>query len=102
MGTGDWGIGTARQRRSVLPCVCATVLCMPVPGEARAQQQSLRLPRFFADHMVLQRDTQVRVWGRPPPGAIVSGTPAARPARATADALGVWAASLPAMRAGGP
>jgi sialate O-acetylesterase len=71
-------------------------------GEAQAQQQSLRLPKVFADHMVLQRDTRVPVWGWAAPGATVSVTLAAQTARARADTLGAWASSLPAMRAGGP
>lgn len=75
---------------------------MPVLGEARAQRQSLRLPRFFADHMVLQRDARVPVWGWAARGATVSVTLATHSVRARADTLGAWTASLPAMRAGGP
>jgi sialate O-acetylesterase len=57
---------------------------------------------MFTDHAVLQRDQPIRVYGSAPAGGeirIQLGTAGAT-ARATAD--GHWAATLPAMPAGGP
>jgi sialate O-acetylesterase len=63
---------------------------------------SLRLPKLFADGMVLQRETPVPVWGWATPGATVTVTLGGETARSAANADGGWAVTLPAMRAGGP
>lgn len=63
---------------------------------------SLKLPRFFGDHMVLQRDRPVQFRGWAEPGAVVTVDidGAARQARADED--GRWSLSYPARPAGGP
>ena len=43
------------------------VLCCVVVAMAQ-----LRLPAFFGDHMVLQRDMPVKVWGEAAPGKRVT------------------------------
>ena len=64
----------------------------------------VRLPAVFADHMVLQRDTAVAVWGWADPGEEVriqsSWSDAALSTTAGED--GRWSASLPTGPAGGP
>ena len=62
----------------------------------------LRLPAFFGDHMVLQRDMPVKVWGEAAPGKRVVVELAGKKAAAKADKTGHWSVSLPAMQAGGP
>jgi sialate O-acetylesterase len=61
-----------------------------------------RLPHIFGDHMVLQRDASIAVWGWAEPGEKVTVTlgPNARSAVTAADKA--WSVSLPAMPAGGP
>ncbi|MEO8337944.1 MAG: sialate O-acetylesterase, partial [bacterium] len=73
-------------------------------GTASAQQQStaLRLPRLFADGMVVQRDAAIPVWGWAPPRAAVQVHFRGRSASATSDAHGRWSVKLPAASAGGP
>jgi len=56
----------------------------------------------FADHMVLQRDRPIPVWGWTAPGAKVSVSLAGQSGTATANAQGEWIATLPALPAGGP
>jgi len=57
---------------------------------------------LFVDHAVLQRDRPVNVFGRAAVGEVVTVELAGATAVATADAKGAWAATLPAMSAGGP
>ena len=67
-----------------------------------ASAQPLSLHRVFSDHMVLQRDLPMPVYGEGKPGARVS----VRLGNATTDATvspdGRWKATLPAVPAGGP
>jgi len=62
----------------------------------------LRAARIFGDGMVLQRGTQIPVWGWAPPRSAVSVSLGGRTQRATADANGAWRVSFPALKAGGP
>ncbi len=66
-------------------------------------QADVRLPGFFNDHMVLQRDIPIPFWGWADPGEKVSirlGENAV--VSASADNLGKWKVELAAMKAGGP
>ena len=69
----------------------------------------LHVPAIFGDHMVLQRDKPIRVWGWDKPGQKVSVLIApeepgldgqARSGKAGDD--GRWEVTMPAMKAGGP
>ena len=60
------------------------------------------LPAMFRDHMVLQRDTPVAVWGWADPGEVVTGTIAEQQFEATADKNGRWSAKLKPLTVGGP
>jgi sialate O-acetylesterase len=60
------------------------------------------LAAIFSDHMVLQRDRPIEVWGRAQPGEQVNVKMAAVERAAHVDAAGFWAVTLPAMPAGGP
>jgi sialate O-acetylesterase len=60
------------------------------------------LPRLFSDHMVLQRDSEVHVWGWADPGEKISVNLAGRTQETSADGGGRWRIVLPAMPAGGP
>jgi len=60
------------------------------------------LPHLFSDHMVLQRDGDIRVWGWAAPGEKISVSLAGNTRFARADGQGNWKIELPAMRAGGP
>jgi sialate O-acetylesterase len=60
------------------------------------------LPHLFSDHMVIQRETEIRIWGRADPGEGISVSLRNETGQTTADADGRWKITLPAMRAGGP
>jgi sialate O-acetylesterase len=85
----------------------------------------VKLPAVFSDHMVLQRDMPIKVWGWADPGEKVTvnfasptgstvpefnvesdaglkGTISDLSLSATADARGAWSVRFPAMKAGGP
>ena len=62
----------------------------------------LWVPSVFSDHMVIQRDMPVPVWGTAPPGADISVELTGKAVAAKADGNGRWRIDLPAMAAGGP
>jgi sialate O-acetylesterase len=61
-----------------------------------------KLPHIFSDHMVLQRDMRIAMWGWADPGERVSVTLASHARTVVAGVDGTWRVSLPAMQAGGP
>lgn len=66
-------------------------------------QAAVTLPSCFSEHMVLQRDAPIPVWGRAAPGEKVSVQLGTQPAAtATAGADGKWKVALPKSAAGGP
>jgi sialate O-acetylesterase len=62
----------------------------------------VKLPAIISDHMLLQQQMPVRVWGKASPGEAVSVQFNGRAASTTADGAGNWEAYLPPMTAGGP
>ena len=62
----------------------------------------VRLPALFSDHMMLQRERPVRVWGKAAPGETVTVRLPGQTATATADDDGRWSLFLDPMKAGGP
>lgn len=64
--------------------------------------QDLSLPKIFNDHMVLQRDADVRFWGWAEPGAEVTLELKEITRNTVADEDGRWEAFLPEQPAGGP
>ncbi len=62
----------------------------------------LKVARIFGDHMVLQRDKPLKIWGWADQGDKVQLTLAQQQTTAKAGPDGKWTAELPAMPAGGP
>jgi len=56
------------------------------------------LSKMFSDHMVLQRDRMVPVWGKADPGEDVTVRFGGTEVSAKADASGRWEVKLPAMK----
>ncbi len=83
----------------------ATVLAAALRPTALGQHllpADLWLPRVFSDHMVLQRETPLPVWGRATPGTTVTASIADKTASSTAGEDGKFRLDLPALPAGGP
>lgn len=68
---------------------------MPVHG-------GVKLASFFADHMVLQRDRKICIWGLGDPNATVKVTIASQRVTAVVETNGAWKTYLAPMAAGGP
>lgn len=61
----------------------------------------LSLASIFSDHMVLQRDVKLPIWGKATPGAKVEVKLAGQTKEATADKDGKWTVSFAPLKAGG-
>lgn len=71
-------------------------------GFVSAATADVKLPAIFGDHMVLQRDVPLPVWGWADPEENVTVTLGQQSKKATADASGKWSLKLAALKAGGP
>ncbi len=77
----------------------AAVLLGSIAVSARAE---VKLPAIFGNHMVLQRDASVPVWGIASPGEEVTVSIAGQTVVAKADAQGKWTVKLAKLSAAGP
>jgi sialate O-acetylesterase len=84
--------------RSAGLLICLLHLCLLLPI-ARAEPW---LPHLFSDHMVLQRDKEIPVWGWAAPQEHISVSLGRLSGDTTAGHDGSWKLTLPAMHAGGP
>jgi len=73
----------------------AILLALPLTAQ-------VRLPRLISDGMVLQRDTELKIWGWAAPGENVALEFTGKQYATTADADGEWIVVLPQIQAGGP
>jgi sialate O-acetylesterase len=80
--------------RGFVACCVLALVAAPAAGAER-----LRLARIFGDHMVLQRDAPVPVWGWAAAGNTVTVTFAGQTKTATAGADGRWQLLLDALPA---
>ena len=59
----------------------------------------LSVPRFFSDHMVLQRESDVAIWGTASSGADVEVTFKGESVQVKAGEDGAWRAEIPSGQA---
>ena len=85
-----------------LPCRRACLALFVLACIAPAAAADVTLPAMFSDHMVLQRDAAIPVWGWADANEQVTVTVASRTQSATAGADGKWSVRLDALPAGGP
>lgn len=78
---------------ALAPIVATVALC------AAPALADLELPAVFGDHMVLQRDSALPIWGRATAGAKVTVNFGAATQSTTADPNGAWMVTLPATSA---
>ncbi|HWE01367.1 MAG TPA: sialate O-acetylesterase [Tepidisphaeraceae bacterium] len=80
-----------------------TLACAVLAGAAMLTGTSafanVKMPAIFSDHMVLQREMPVPVWGTADAGEDVTVTFGADKATAKADKEGHWEVKLPALKA---
>jgi sialate O-acetylesterase len=76
-----------------LPVFCLLSVCVSA---------QITLPKVLSDHMVVQRDLPVHVWGMAEPGEQVSVTFRGETESTTATNLGRWSVYLKPGAAGGP
>lgn len=71
-----------------------------------AGNAQLSVAKIYSDHMVLQRDATVPIWGTATPNSTINinlqGTSASSVFRVIADKQGKWRMVLPKLKAGGP
>ena len=60
-------------------------------------QAAVKLPGFFGDHMVLQQESEISVWGWCDPGEDIRVTLGGNDATTTGTSSGTWRITLPAM-----
>ncbi|WP_339733538.1 sialate O-acetylesterase [uncultured Gimesia sp.] len=82
---------------SLLAVTCLVLFCVTTKSQA-----DVRLPRIFGDHMVLQRELPIPVWGWADPGENVSVALGGDSVSTVADDKGKWMVKLPAQKAGDP
>jgi len=81
---------------AITSMVAATTACGSSPAEY------LRLPTVFGDHMVLQRDAPVAIWGWASPRGIVTVSIDGSEVEVRAGSDSAWQVSIAPMQAGGP
>jgi sialate O-acetylesterase len=69
---------------------------------AGTAQADVHLSEVFGEHMVLQRDRPLNIWGRATPGQTLTVQLAGHQARTRVGADGRWRVQLAALPAGGP
>ena len=62
----------------------------------------VKLPKVLSDHMVLQRDAPIHIWGWADPGEQVTVSLLSQKRTVAADSLGKWSVYLSPQAAGGP
>ena len=83
--------------------VTAWLACAAALLAATAQAADAPLmASIFTDHVVLQRDRPIDVWGQAPAGEQVTVSLSGATRSAVSDANGRWSVALPSFRAGGP
>ena len=83
--------------KSVIVLLAGLAICTPQTSSAQ-----LALPSVFSDHMVLQRNVPVPVWGTAPPNQEITVTLSNHIETTISDANGAWKVVLAGMETGGP
>jgi sialate O-acetylesterase len=65
-------------------------------------QAQTTMPKVFSDHMILQRNLLIPVWGQAKPGTKIKVTLADNNSTTFADNEGNWMVRLPELKEGGP
>jgi sialate O-acetylesterase len=82
--------------------LCALFAVAWFAGSCASVVADVRLPAVIGNNMVLQRDSELPIWGWADPGEKVTVAFEGKTAETTAAADGTWKVKLPAFPAGGP
>ncbi len=85
--------------KSLLASLCCLLL---LSGCQSSPADEIQLSPLFSDHMVLQRDTNIKIWGKATPNGRVTVTLNQQRAEITADEDSSWVVNLAPEPAGGP
>jgi len=88
--------------RTFWGCVVAVAASIVITVPCIAQDSDPLLNPLFQDHLVLQRDTSIQVWGTAAPNDTVQVMMSGASAASIADDQGHWSVQLPPMDPGGP
>ena len=76
------------------------ILLLTLPASAAALQADVKVPAIISDHMLLQQQGPVRIWGWADPGEAVSVSFLGQKVSGKAGADGRWALFLKPLKAG--
>jgi sialate O-acetylesterase len=91
-------------RKAILTTTIGALLLGSTAGHrlhAAEPQPAFRTAGIFTDHMVLQRDQPLPVWGWAAPGRVVTVEVGPHSARTRTNAEGHWRLTLPPLESGG-
>lgn len=97
LGTHNAQPMNPKNKKSGLPTVIS--IALSVFAITSISCGDITLPAVFSDHMVLQRDLEVPIWGTADPGEKVRVQFAGQDQTTTADSQGHWTVTLKAMPA---
>ena len=86
----------------LLACFCLLASTLMLSAEKTAMVTPLVLPKLFSDHMVLQRDQAVPIWGTAAPGGRITVSFRDQEKTTTAAADGRWSVKLDPLSLGEP
>jgi sialate O-acetylesterase len=87
---------------SPIRVLAGMLMCWLLGSVGDGVRADVKLPPFFSDHMVLQRDAKAPIWGTAGASEKVTVRFRDQDRRATADENGNWRIELSGLKAGGP
>jgi sialate O-acetylesterase len=91
-----------RRRLGVIGWFPAVVLVLVYAADALGGGAPRKLDLIFTDHMVVQRDAPIGVWGSAPPDSKITVTLAGQTGSGDSGASARWRVEIPPVKAGGP
>ena len=82
----------------IRPAISVAILLLSASGA----RPDVTLPKIFADHMVLQRESPIHIWGEAAEGETITVEFHGEKAVVAASHLGTWSLYFAPMKAGGP
>jgi sialate O-acetylesterase len=96
------GASSAAKRKHLEVLMRSMLTAMCVAGLSTAAMADVKLPAVISDHMVIQRDKPVAIWGWANAGEKVTVSLGGMNTGTTANADGKWSVRLEAPKAAGP